>query len=397
MRRTHLKRAVDYRGLTMSINTHLRARPLLIAAFVIALGAAGCAGNGGSAQPAPPIATATPAPPSTQSQPQSLALVASSPLPLPTFSGFSGTITYGGSIPSGTTVTMQSFLNAPSNAPAPQAERRSAQSSGSTSAAPTAVVSFTETFSSAITFPAFPIIHLQIPSTQVGEYTAEVFDTTNPLPTPYYEIGTGSSNSSGGVTVVFSGGGSPFTVNRGDTYVVEVVFGSALGLPPPTPTEKSSVTEISGAAQAITIPAVGGFSGQIQIPANSPTGEQSVLLNSWNGTPTSQVPLDNTGTAGSNDFSIEATLATTETFPAGLFAFSLTFPSSLQLSSSSVVTIFLCTEGTNCTAGNAIALSPSTYPSLFTVSGQTITFSGIPIGLTMTMGEAELAEVYIHY
>jgi hypothetical protein len=376
----------------MTNSKDLRKTFLLAGAFVVALAAAGC--GGGSTQPAPPAPTSTP--PSTQSQLQTQSLVASSPIPLPTFSGFSGTVTYAGSIPSGTTVTMQSFLNTPTNAPAPQDGRRSAQSNGSTSA-PKAIVSFTETFSSQVTFPAFPIMHLQIPSTQVGEYTAEVFDVTNPLPTPYYEIGTGSSNSSGGVTVVFSGGGSPFTVNRGDTYVVEVVFGSALGLPPPTPTEKTSVTMISGAAQTITIPAVGGFSGQIQIPANSPTGEQSLLLNSWNGTPTSQVALDNTGTAGSNDFSIEATLATTESFPSGLFAFSLTFPSSLQLSSSSVVTIFLCTEGTSCTPGSALALSPSTYPSLFTVNGQTITFSGIPVGLTMTMGETELAEVYIHY
>jgi hypothetical protein len=392
MQQNGFEARIGYRFCIMDISSDFRKHVLPVAAFAIALAVAGC---GGSTQSAPPVPTSTPA--ATQSQSQSLPLVASSPIPLPTFAGFSGTITYAGSIPSGTTVTMQSFLNAPSTAPSPQVERRTAQSSGSTSSAPTAIVSFTETFSSSVTFPAFPIMHLQVPSTQVGQYTAEVFDVTNPLATPYYEIGIGSSNSSGGVTVVFSGGGSPFTVNRGDTYVVEVVFGSALGLPPPTPTEESSVTMISGSAQTITIPADGGFSGQIQIPANSPTGEQSLLLNSWNGTPTSQVPLDSTGTAGTNDFSIEATLATTESFSSGLFAFSLTFPTSLQLSSSSVVTIFLCVEGTSCTPANALALSPSTYPSLFTVNGQTITFSGIPVGLTMTTGETELAEVYIRY
>jgi hypothetical protein len=367
---------------------------LYIGVIAVAVGSSACGGGSTTSPVVQPTETSSP-PIQTQSQPQTQPLAASSPIPLPAFTGFSGTITYSGtSIATGTTVTLQSFLGTPPNGPTPQSTRRA--QSGS-SAPPEAIVSFTEKFNNTATFSAFPIIHVTIPSSQVGEYTAEVFDVTSPLPVPYYENGIGTANGALGVTVTFSGGGSPFTVNAGDEYLIEVVYGSALGLPPPAPTDNTSTTVITGSAQTIAFPSIGGFSGQIQLPANPITFEQALLLNAWDGTPTSQVALDNTGTAGSNDFSIEATLASTESFPSGLFAFTLTFPASLQLDSSSVVTIFLCSEGTSCTPGQAIALSPATSPSLFSISGQTLTFSGFPSAFTMNSGQTLLAEVYIHY
>lgn len=393
-----------------------------VAVFAAAtLAAAGCGGGSVVVPPRAPASpttapTATPAQ-GTQSQPQTVALVANSPIQIPTVAGISGTITYpAGTIPNGTTVTLQTFLGAAPSAPTPQSARRRTLSSG-----PSVIASFTQTFSSAVSFNGFPVISINLASSApTGAYTAELFDITNPLPAPYYEEGTGAANGSG-VTVSFPGGGLPLVANAGDTYVTELVVGSALP-PPPTPTpsptptptptapptstptpsptpsgvsEGSSTTPLNGSAQTIPFPGVGGFVGSLQIPINPAPSGQTLLLNTWNGTPTTQVPLGSGSSVGSNVFSIEATLAQTESFGSGFFAFSLTFPASIPLSPTSTINIFVCTEGSNCTPGNAQDLSTTAFPFLFSISGQTLTFSGIPLPFTVTGAQTNLAEIYV--
>lgn len=232
--------------------------------FALAFSVAGCggggSGGGGTSNTVPNgVATPTPTPTPLPSTSSAVATGGGSAA-LPASGGFSGTFSLAANnAPAGTTVLAALTAGALAGGPAPQSNRRAL--AGSPSVVETLVV----TFSSTVTFTAYPSFALTLPSGVSGEgpFVLELFDGS----TGTLLVALQSTSASGNV-VSFTGTTGTFTAAGGRPYIVELVTNSPLvatptpspPAPTPTPTPAPPTPTPTPASSAFSCPASDGTS-----------------------------------------------------------------------------------------------------------------------------------------
>ncbi len=195
--------------------------------------------------------TATPSP-AASSQPATSTLVSGQPITIPAVGGFSGTVTYtaanGTSFGFGSSVTLQSFLSAPSGAPAPQALRQVAQRLRPFDLTPEATAYLQSIFTYSETLTGS--LAVTIPGTTPGtQFTAETFDNNSgSLLASIQGIASG-----GGGTYTFTSVGQNYTVQPSHTYVTIIVANSNLtSSPSPGPSASASASPAPSGSPSAT-------------------------------------------------------------------------------------------------------------------------------------------------
>lgn len=226
---------------------------LALSCGIASLDLSGCGGSSGPASNSiPTVVAATPTPtaspaPAASSSITTAALTSGSPITLPNIGGYGGSVTYtaasGTTIPSGTTVQLQTFVGAPAGAPAPQAALRRIMS-----LTPSAVAAFEAVFSTGISLAGSATqMQFLIPNAGSASLNAETYDaTTGNL------IASIQGTPSGNGTYTFTSTGTTIVVVPNRVYITLLVANSLLS-PSPSATAAPSATG-SPAAGATSTP-----------------------------------------------------------------------------------------------------------------------------------------------
>lgn len=334
---------------------------LIASAFTACSGGASVQGERGLLQLKTPLETPTP---SHESDQLTIPLVAGTALPMPPLGGFSGTFTEAAnSAPAGTTISLTSYDRPPAAAPAVQGGA-------------IALFWVSNTYSAAATFNGLPSVTTwTLPvgfSTAQEGFSLETFDGTTGSLLDYHVA------SLSGRTLSIPGTSTVSEIPS-HTYWWELLCAGT------NPTN----VPYSQAGQSTTLLPVCGFTNTVATisPNNAPSGAyldfSAVVPIYYSGL--SAPPGTTTGLMSIDIGNVNSNLPQAVTYNSGLLAFSAVVPAAIPTQGKSFhVTActynLVWTSGTNSRSG--CIDTPYTSGPL-TVSGQTISFAGIPFPITL--------------
>ncbi len=330
-----------------------------------------------------PIIPSTPTPiiivsPTPQSASTTVPLAAGTALPIPPLAGFAGTFKESGSVPAGATVKLTSYVNAPVGAPKPLAFRRTSSGASAPSVG-TGIFIVSQQYSAAMTLPSFPSSTWQIPSNMgAGPFELETIDATTGL-----LMDTESQTSFSGGVASFAGTSAAFSTIPSHTYWWELITG--FPSPPPTGCGSSVIAAgVNSAGQTLAEPNLCNFTWSLQISPNNAAANTNVHVEA--NVPVllgSQGPPAPPGTTtGLLSFALE--VDHTVTFNSGMLQLSTHLPSTIPAGGK---TFFLSACTIHALGGPIAYLGCQDTPyisSALAVSGQTVSFSGLPSSLTLS-------------
>jgi hypothetical protein len=221
---------------------------LAVASALIA--ACGGGGSGSPSVPPPPTTSSPTAPPSTPTpNPASTTfpLSQSGPVALPSVDGLSGTVTIPtNNAPSGATMTVTVVQGKPQGGPTPASANRNALGPVPRpfqTGAPNVLFSLELTVSQNVTFPGFPGFSLTLPSSfpTAGEaFFIAAYNGTSSSATLLDTIPASVS----GQTLTFASGSTPFSLDAGATYLLEL-YETSVSTPSPTSSPTPASTPVA--------------------------------------------------------------------------------------------------------------------------------------------------------
>jgi len=350
---------------------------ILIAFVIVDVGCQGSSVQNIHSTPTPIIIFS----PTPQSAATTVPLTAGTALPIPPVAGFAGTFKESGSVPAGATVKLTSYAGTPVGAPKPLALRR-ASSGASAPSVGSAIFLVSQQYSVPMSLPSFPSSAWQIPSSfGSGPFELETIDGTTGLLADTESQATFSAG-----VATFAGNSATFSAIPGHTYWWELITG--FPSPPPTGCGSSVVSAgVNTAGQTISEPDLCNFTWSLQTSANNAAANTSMhveanvpVLSGLQGPPAP--PGTTTGL-----LSVALEVNNSVTFNSGFFNLSTRLPSTIPAGGKSFF-LSACTIHAQVVGSGALTyLGCQDTPyisSALPVTGQTVSFSGLPASLTLS-------------
>ena len=355
-------------------------------AALMATGSFGYGCSGSSSSGPPPFSPPPQVSPSPTSASTTVPLAANTALPMPGYAGVSGTFTEVNTVTPGTTVLLTTQVTQPNDAPQPLTALRKRLSTVSAALAATAstgtpIVWVRQIYSTSVTFAMFPMTTWNLPPSLFGNgpYELETFDaTTGTL------IDIEAAGSIGNDQVSFNGSLAPFVVTTGHKYWWELITGfpQPTGSPSPTPTpcgQQSTSALLTGGSQVFTVPTVCGFSATVMASTNDAPANDGLDVTAYVPALTVGIAPPKPGTS-TGLLTLSTNVGIETTFNPGMMQFSVTLPASVAATGKS----FFISGCTIRGGGTIPACDDNPFiAGPLTVSGQTISYSGLPFSLDL--------------